>query len=71
MKIAGVVNDYNYAVEIEEIVKAFIIKQRISALFSLDNNKKSIKNNQNLKTLNGHRHRRITVVEHLQMLAMK
>ena len=47
LKIAGVVNDYNYAVEIEEIVKVFIIKQRINALFSLEKNKKYIKNDRN------------------------
>lgn len=36
MKIAGVVNNYNEALEIEDIVKNFIIKERILNLSSLN-----------------------------------
>lgn len=35
MKIAGVVNNYNEALDIEDIVKVFIIKKRIYKLSSL------------------------------------
>lgn len=38
MKIVGVVNDYKEALEIEDIVKAFVIKQRISKILSLERN---------------------------------
>ena len=40
MKIAGVVNDYKEALDIEDIVKAFVIKQRIFHLLSLEKKKK-------------------------------
>ena len=36
MKIAGVVNNYDEALEIEDIVKNFIIKERILNLSSLN-----------------------------------
>jgi hypothetical protein len=39
MKIVGVVNNYKEALEIEEIVKVFIIKQRIFNLLSNEKNK--------------------------------
>ena len=39
MKIAGVVNDYKEALDIEDIVKAFIIKQRIFNILSLEKKK--------------------------------
>ena len=39
MKIVGVVNNYKEALEIEEIVKVFIIKQRIFDLLSDEKNK--------------------------------
>ena len=47
MKIVGVINDYKEALEIEDIVKVFVIKQRISSLISLerDNNYKSDNSN--------------------------
>jgi hypothetical protein len=38
LKIVGVVNDYKEALEIEDIVKAFVIKQRISKILSLERN---------------------------------
>lgn len=37
MKIVGVVNDYKEAESIEDIVKVFVVKQRISTILS--NNK--------------------------------
>ena len=43
MKICGVVNDLNEAKEVEEIIKVFLIKQRINNLTSVGKNKK-IKN---------------------------
>ncbi len=43
MKIAGVVNNYNEALEIEDIVKNFIIKERILNLTSL-NKRQNINN---------------------------
>ena len=39
MKIAGVVNDYKEALDIEDIVKAFVIKKRIFYLLSLEKEK--------------------------------
>ena len=36
----GVVKDYNEALDIEEIVKAFVIKQRIFYLLSVEKKKK-------------------------------
>jgi len=47
LKIVGVINDYKEALEIEDIVKVFVIKQRISSLISLerDNNYKSDNSN--------------------------
>ena len=43
MKIAGVVNDYKEALDIEDIVKAFVIKKRIFYLLSLEKKKESDK----------------------------
>ena len=40
MKIVGVVNDYKEAENIEDIVKVFVVEQRISTLLS--NNKDKI-----------------------------
>ena len=44
MKIAGVVNNYKEAMDIEDIVKVFFIEKRISKLSSLskDSNNKNI-----------------------------
>ena len=39
MKIAGVVNNYNEALEIEDIVKNFIIEEKILNLSSLSKTK--------------------------------
>ena len=39
MKIAGVVNDYKEALDIEDIVKAFVIKRRIFDILSLEKKK--------------------------------
>ncbi|KYK21354.1 hypothetical protein AYK21_04910 [Thermoplasmatales archaeon SG8-52-2] len=39
MKIAGVVNDYKEALDIEDIVKAFVIKKRIFYLLSKEKKK--------------------------------
>jgi len=39
LKIAGVVNDYKEALDIEDIVKAFVIKKRIFYLLSLEKEK--------------------------------
>ena len=39
LKIAGVVKEYKDAVEIEEIVKVFVVKKRINDLLSLDKRK--------------------------------
>jgi hypothetical protein len=39
LKIAGVVNDYKEALDIEDIVKAFVIKKRIFDLLSLEKKK--------------------------------
>jgi hypothetical protein len=36
LKIAGVISDYKEALEIEDIVKVFVIKKRISNLLSLE-----------------------------------
>jgi hypothetical protein len=43
LKIVGVVNDYKEALEIEDIVKVFVVKQRISSLLPLERNS-SLKN---------------------------
>ena len=40
MKIAGVVNNYNEALEIEEIVKVFIIEKKIFKLQPLNSKEK-------------------------------
>ncbi|KYK22507.1 hypothetical protein AYK24_02210 [Thermoplasmatales archaeon SG8-52-4] len=48
MKIVGVINDYKEALEIEDIVKVFVIKQRISNLLSLERNNNFKNNNTNL-----------------------
>jgi len=48
MKIAGVVNEYKDAVEIEDIVKVFIIKKRINDLLSLEKRKNFEKLNSNV-----------------------
>lgn len=47
MKIAGVVNEYKDAVEIEDIVKVFLIKKRINDLISLEKRKNFEKINSN------------------------
>ena len=47
MKIAGVVNNYNEALDIEEIVKVFIIEKQIFKLQPLDGKK-------NFENLNNH-----------------
>jgi hypothetical protein len=47
MKIAGVVNEYKDAVEIEDIVKVFIINKRINDLLSLEKRKSFEKLNSN------------------------
>ena len=62
MKIAGVIENYEEAEEIENIVKVFVIKERISNLQSLKENKKlkkrsankttSIDDNKRIKTFN-------------------
>jgi hypothetical protein len=39
LKIAGVVNDYKEALDIEDIVKAFVIKKRIFYLLSKEKKK--------------------------------
>ena len=44
MKIAGVVNDYKEALDIEDIVKAFVIKKRIFYLLSKEKKKDLDKN---------------------------
>ena len=38
LKIVGVINEYKEAQDIEEIVKVFVIEQRISNLFSCKKN---------------------------------
>lgn len=48
LKIAGVVNEYKDAVEIEDIVKVFLIKKRINDLLSLEKRKNFEKLNSNL-----------------------
>lgn len=50
MKIAGIVNDYNEALEIESIVKVFLIKRRIINLLSIEKNKNFEKANSNMMT---------------------
>ena len=40
LKIGGVVNDKDEAKEVEEIIKVFLIKQRINNLSSVDQTKK-------------------------------
>jgi len=47
LKIVGVINDYKEALEIEDIVKVFVIKQRISNLLSLERNTNYKNNNSN------------------------
>ena len=48
LKIAGVVSEYKDAVEIEDIVKVFIIKKRINDLLSLEKRKNFEKLNSNI-----------------------
>ena len=48
MKIAGVVNEFKDAVEIEDIVKVFLIKKRINDLLTLEKRKNFEKLNTNL-----------------------
>lgn len=48
LKIAGVVNEYKDAVEIEDIVKVFLVKKRINDLLSLEKRKNFEKLNSNL-----------------------
>ena len=52
MKIAGVVNDYKEALDIEDIVKAFVIKKRIFHLLSLEKKKEinRIKDSNSMKS---------------------
>ena len=52
MKIAGVVNDYKEALDIEDIVKAFVIKKRIFYLLSLEKKKENdiIENSNSIKS---------------------
>lgn len=47
MKIAGVVNNYKEALEIEDIVKVFLIEKRIFKISSLEKSK----NNKNIDNL--------------------
>ena len=47
MKIVGVINDYKEALEIEDIVKVFVVKQRISNLLSLERNNNFKNDNSN------------------------
>jgi len=55
LKIAGVVNEYKDAVEIEDIVKVFLVKKRINDLLSLEKRKNFEKLNSNLiKYLNNY-----------------
>jgi hypothetical protein len=51
LKFAGVVNEYKDAVEIEDIVKVFLIKKRINDLLSLEKRKNLEKLNSNVITL--------------------
>ena len=48
MKIVGVVNDYNEALDIEDIVKVFTIEQRIFNLLSLEKEKNFENANSNI-----------------------
>lgn len=48
MKIAGVINNYKEAIEIEDIVKVFLINRRISNLLSLERKNNFKKNNSNI-----------------------
>ena len=48
LKIAGVVNEYKDAVEIEDIVKVFLVKKRINDLISLEKRKNFEKIKSNL-----------------------
>jgi hypothetical protein len=51
LKFAGVVSEYKDAVEIENIVKVFLIKKRINDLISLDKRKNFEKLNSNVDTI--------------------
>lgn len=51
LKFAGVVNEYKDAVEIEDIVKTFLIKKRVNDLVSLDKRKIFEKLNSNLESI--------------------
>ena len=51
LKFAGVVSEYKDAVEIEDIVKVFLIKKRINDLLSLDKRKNFEKLNSNVDTI--------------------
>ena len=48
MKIVGVVNDYNEALNIEDIAKVFTIEQRIFNLLSIKKEKKFENSNSNI-----------------------
>ena len=48
LKIVGVVNNYNEALDIEEIVKVFTIEQRIFNLLSLEKEKNFENANSNI-----------------------
>ena len=50
MKIAGVISNYHEALDIEEIVKVFLVKKRIFNILSLEKTKNFEKNNQNFTT---------------------
>ena len=47
LKFAGVVSEYKEAVEIEDIVKVFLIKKRINDLLTLEKRKNFEKINSN------------------------
>ena len=51
MKIAGVISDYKEALEIEDIVKVFVIKKRISNLLSLERNNNFKNDNSNFMVI--------------------
>ena len=48
MKIAGVVSNYHEALDIEDIVKVFLVRKRIFNILSLEKTKIYEKNNKKL-----------------------
>jgi hypothetical protein len=54
LKIAGVVNDYKEALDIEDIVKAFVIKKRIFYLLSKEK-KKDLDKKEDSKIVKTHK----------------